>query len=321
MKSSTKSQSNTFDIYHEITSQIIELLQHHQKLEYTQTWFPASGEILANNPVTGNTYTGINQLLLSWQQMKREYRLNRWITFNNGSRVGGKVKKGERSSIVTYVNRIYIDPETGRNITKKILSMKKKGLLVSDEDYKTIPFLRYYRVFNVEQFEDLPKDFFHVEKPKIGFTEEEKDETAENILHESGAAIKYRYQDGNWYNFVEDIIYLCEREQFKGREPFYKTAFHELGHWTGHANRLNRDMKNGFGSKAYAFEELVAELFSAFVSGHCGFTSQITNNAAYIQSWLQCLEKDTKFVVRAAAKAQQAMDYIMKKVGANSVAA
>ena len=98
------------------------------------------------------------------------------------------------------------------------------------------------------------------------------------------------------------------------QEAYYSVLFHELGHWTGHEKRMNRDIRNSFGSQDYAFEELVAEFFSAFVSAQNGFTSKITNNAAYIESWLTALENDKKFAFMAASKAQKASYFVTELV-------
>jgi antirestriction protein ArdC len=94
-------------------------------------------------------------------------------------------------------------------------------------------------------------------------------------------------------------------------EPFYATALHELGHWTGHPSRLNRDMSGSFGDSSYGREELVAELSSAFCCAALGFSKTISNNAAYIQNWLGILKQDNRVVVKAASEAQKAADYIL----------
>lgn len=310
------------DVYQIVTNQIIELLERHRKLDYTSTWTPANGDIFAYNPVTKTVYSGINQLLLSFSCIDKGYEFNRWITFKQASELNATVKKGEHSTLITYVNYSYFNEE-GKNITKDITHKIKLNIPVSTS-IKRVPFLRYYLVFNVSQVEGLPEKFFEKENT-LQFTEPEKDEIAEDVIKKSGAKINFvRYSENiatvltgasaNYYNILKDEITLADREQFKGMEAFYKTAFHELGHWTGHRSRLNRTLANPKNSKEYAFEELIAELFSAFISGLCGFSSQITNNAAYIQSWLECLQNDKKFILMAAAKAQQASDFIKQHV-------
>ena len=106
---------------------------------------------------------------------------------------------------------------------------------------------------------------------------------------------------------------------FKGEEQFYKTAFHELVHWTGHESRLNRDLKGyNCNKKDYAFEELVAELGSVFIAAQFGFNADMTNNAEYLKSWLGCLMEDPEFLYKAAKKAQKASNFIIQEYKRNT---
>ena len=180
--------------------------------------------------------------------------------------------------------------------------------------FKRSSYLKYYHVFNVFQTEGLPEEFYHIEEVK-NLNQLEKDEEAEKLISRSGAVIRHVVDAGNFYDAFNDVITLCDPNQFKGTDAFYKTAYHEMGHWSGHESRLNRPLKNPYGSKEYAFEELIAELFSAYISGTCGFSSQITNNAAYIDSWLEVLKSDTHFVIKAAAQAQRAAEFVKSKAG------
>ncbi len=306
-----------FDVYRMVTHQIIEILQTHQELNYTSTWTPTTGKIMASNPVSKNTYRGINQLYLCYVAQKEKFSQNRWITLHQGNELGATIKQGEKARPVTYWGKMYIDEKTGRNITEKVKQIIKAAGEIPN-GVKLVRLLRYYNVFNIEQFENLPERLFY-KGETISYTEPEKDETAEEFIINSGAKINYVRGDKNCYYPRLDFIQLCEREQFKGTEAFYKTAFHELGHWTGHATRLNREFDSVFGSTQYALEELIAELFSAFVSANCGFSSQITNNAAYIKSWLGALKDNKKFIFQASTEAQKAADFaaglVARKIG------
>ena len=178
---------------------------------------------------------------------------------------------------------------------------------------KEVPFLKFYNVFNVEQFENLPEQFL-VPETVFSFTKTEKADKAEEFENSTGAVIEYKAGNECYYIPTLDKIVLCKPEQFKGKEAYYLVLFHELGHWTGHEKRMNRDIKNTFGSQDYAFEELVAEFFSAFVSAQYGYTSKITNNAAYIEFWLRALEGDKKFAFLAASKAQKVANFVFEIV-------
>lgn len=176
----------------------------------------------------------------------------------------------------------------------------------------SIPVLKLYRVFNVAQTEGLDPALYEAE-PQEPLQEFEKDERAENLIHSTGANIEITESNRAYYDPIIDKIRLPLREQFKGdTEPFYATALHELGHWTGHEKRLNREFIGVFGDPAYAKEELVAELSSAYCCAALGFSKTITNNAAYIKNWLGVLKQDNKAVIRAANQAQKAADFILE---------
>ncbi len=296
-----------FDLYQEITNQIIDILENHKKLEYTASWTPTHGEILAHNPVSKHVYTGLNQLYLCHITMKNGYRQNRWITFVQGSNLGAKVKKGEKSRLITFWGKLFLD-NNGKNVTRKVMEIIKSGYEIP-QDVSMIPYLRYHKVFNIEQFEGLPENLFF-KGESLNFTEPEKDDLAEDYLRRSGAVIKYRQNQIPCYMPAADIIMLPERKQYKGKEYYYSDIFHELGHWTGHSKRLNRESNFNRRSRTYAMEELIAELFSAFACAHCGFSSLITNNAAYIESWLKNLRSDKKFIFEASRMATQAVNFV-----------
>ena len=132
----------------------------------------------------------------------------------------------------------------------------------------------------------------------------------EALLDSTGAQIDIREFNQAYYSPREDKIVLPLREQFKDAAAFAGTAFHELGHWTGHPNRLNRAGGQRFGDAAYSQEELICELGSAFLCASVGITKTITNHAAYIQSWLGILKEDPRAIVGLASQAQKIADYV-----------
>jgi len=299
-----------FDIYQQITNQLIEILDTHKKLDYSCNWTPS--EVMAKNVVTGRNYNGFNQIYLSFIA-SRFYSLNRWITFKQGYNLHASVKKGEHSRLVTFWKFKYYDKTTGKDVTKLVDALINTGKSIP-ANVKEVPFLKFYHVFNVEQFDNLPEQFL-VPETASSFTETEKDDKAEEFVNITGAVVEYKAGNECYYIPTLDKIVLCKPEQFNGKEAYYSVLFHELGHWSGHEKRMNRDIKNAFGSQDYAFEELVAEFFSAFVSAQNGFTSKITNNAAYIESWLTALDGDKKFAFLAASKAQKAANFVTELVG------
>jgi antirestriction protein ArdC len=297
------------DIYQKITDQLIEILDTHKQLQYSCNWTPA--EVTAKNVVTGRSYNGFNQIYLSFIA-SRFYSFNRWITFKQGYDLHATVRKGEHSRLVTFWKFKYYDKTTGKDVTNETERLIRSGSSIPD-NVKEMPFLRYHNVFNVEQFDNLPSEYLkHVVTPS--FTEHEKDQKAEDLIISTGAVIEYLTGNECYYIPSQDKIVMCKPEQFNGKEAYYSVLFHELGHWTGHLKRLNRQIKNSFGTEDYAFEELVAEFFSAFVSAQNGFTSKITNNAAYIESWLTALQNDKKYAFLASSKAQKAANFICELV-------
>jgi len=289
------------DIYRLVTDTIIELLE--QSLKTKSYWTNVKGAD-AHNATTKRTYTGLNQLLLCFASNRKKFAKNSWLTFKQMQEHGGKIKQGSKSQIIVFNDFLYFD-KAGKKIKyedfKNLSAMQKA-------ECKKVYFLKHYNVFNVEQVKNLPADFYIV--PEIQqLTEPEKDEASENLLNCSGAVINYV---GNraFYSMFTDEITLPPRQQFTGTVPFYSVAFHELGHWTGHQTRLNRELGNKFGSDKYAKEELIAELTSAFICASLGFSETITDNAAYIQSWLTALKNDKRFIIQASSAATRAAEYI-----------
>lgn len=302
---------NTNDIYQSVTDTIIELLEDHQDHNFTRPWILMGQDgDFARNPTTGKYYRGINQLLLSSMLLKRSYLNNTWTTFKQVSKLGGKVLKGEKSTPIVFYKTAYI------NENKKYVPIAKAQNMSAQDraanGINAIPILKLYRVFNVtSQTEGLDSKFYET-KPQEPLQDFVKDDRAEELIRATGAEIEIIESNRAYYDPNADKIRLPLREQFKGQtEPFYSTALHELGHWTGHHTRLNREGGKVFGDTDYAKEELVAELTAAFCCAALGFSKTISSNAAYIKNWLGALKQDNKVVVRAANQAQKAADFIL----------
>jgi len=302
---------NTQIIYDRITSTIIEMLEEHKNNNYNSAWYTLSGDsIFAHNKASNHIYSGINQLLLQYLRNKYNYSFNGWLTFKQLNSLGGKIKKGSKAAIVVYKSHLYLDANTGKNITSMILQMLKAGQSIEHIDYQKRGYLKSYTVFNISQIENLPKEFYKIaELEKL--TDFEQNERAELLIKSTKAKIDFVAGNSAFYTPGTDIIQLPERRQFKNDVSFYGVAFHELGHWTGHKTRLDRELKAKFGTKEYAFEELIAELNTAYINAYLGYESRITDNVSYINSWLAVMKNDKKFIVSAAAQAQKASDFIL----------
>jgi len=302
---------NTNEIYENITEKIVSMLDQHIKNDFKGCWINVSnGSLFAKNIYSKHVYRGVNQIILSLFMDKYKYSLNNWLTFKQIQKLNGKIKKGSKSAYVVFSSKLYFDLITNKDITKIINEMLEIDEKVNFAKINVVPYLKYYNVFNVEQVENLPDEYYKTDEIEK-LTEPERIIKAEQIINSTGAEIYFRPQNDAFYDFENDKIVIPERKQFFNSELFYITCFHEIAHWTSHPIRLNR--KTGFiqGSKEYAFEELVAELTSAFLCATIGIEKHITENASYIQSWLKIMNDDKKFVILAASKAQEATDFIL----------
>ncbi|MBI1227773.1 MAG: DUF1738 domain-containing protein [Bacteroidetes bacterium] len=300
----------TNEIYQTVTNTIIEHLEAH-KTDWNRPWIAfGQDNDFARNAHTGTYYRGVNQFLLSFTLIQTGFLKNTWLTFNQVKELGGHVLKGEKSSPIAFYKKAYVTEDN-----KYVKPDKAEGMTPAqfkEAGITSIPVLKLYRVFNVAQTEGLDDKFYEAQ-PQEPLQDFEKDDRAEGLIHSTGADIEITQSNRAYYDRSADKIRLPLREQFKGEaEPFYATALHELGHWTGHPSRLDREKGAEFGDLEYAKEELVAELCSAFCCAALGFSKTITSNAAYIQSWLGVMKADNKAVVRASAQAQKAADFILE---------
>jgi len=302
---------NTNEIYERITATIIEMLEDHKESNYSECWYSLSGDVFARNVETGHQYSGINQIMLSHIKRKKNYIYNRWLTFKQIEKNNAHIIKGSKSAMVVYTSALYIDEETGVNITSTVEKLLKTNQSIDHLNAKRTGYLKSYNVFNVSCIEGLPEEYYKLAELD-NLQEIERDGQAENIITCTGANICSDIRNEAFYRSKEDKIYMPLTKQFVSKETYYSVMFHELGHWTGAASRLNRPQGNKFGSKEYAFEELVAEMNSAYILAYLGYESRITDNVDYIDNWLSVMKNDTKFVIQAASQAQAAADYILK---------
>jgi antirestriction protein ArdC len=167
--------------------------------------------------------------------------------------------------------------------------------------------MREYTVFNVDQCENLPESVITGKTMRVR-NPDARDELADGFLRSTGADIREGHGEA-FYVPSRDFISMPGFAGFKGADHFYNVAFHELLHWTGHKSRLDRDLKNRFGSRDYAAEELVAELGAAFLCAEFGFDGDV-RNAGYIATWIELLKADQRAFFTACSRASKAVDYL-----------
>lgn len=274
-----------FDIYALVTSRIIEHLEK-GVVPWRQPWFEAG---VPRNLVSEKPYRGVNVLLLA----SLGYEQNYFLTFRQMQELGGQVKKGEKSHEVIFWN--------WREVENKETGKKEK-----------IPFLRYYRVFNISQCEGISKE----KLPEKSERNHNPIQSCEEIIAAMPNKPPIRHEEQEaYYHPVMDYVNMPKPESFFNAEAYYGALFHELVHSTGHESRLNRKEiveRNRFGSEQYSAEELTAEIGASFLKSQAGIPiEELENSAAYIKHWLEQLKNDKRFIVYASAQAQKAADYIM----------
>jgi antirestriction protein ArdC len=292
------------DLYSRVTNAIVAGLERGVR-PWTKPW---SAEHLAgriSRPLrhSGEPYSGINVILLWAEAVSRGFAAPIWMTFRQALALGAHVRKGEHGATVVYANR-FKRTETdddGRDVEREI------------------PFLKAYTVFNVEQIDGLPAHFYAVAEPTLQSTQ--RIAHADAFFRALEADIRH---GGNsaFYAVGPDYVQLPPFESFLDPEAYYATLAHECTHWTRHPTRLDRDFgRKRWGDEGYAREELVAELGAAFLCADLGLELQPReDHAAYIESWLNVLQNDKRFIFSAAAFAQRAIDFLHQRQSADLAA-
>lgn len=273
-----------------VTDRIIELLE-----AGTVPWQkPWSETGVPMNMISKRPYRGINL----WLLLSLNYERNLFLTWDQLKKIGGSVNQGQHGHIVVFWKQVKKMPE----------ELDDKG------KPKVMPMLRYYKVFNVEQCRDIPKDLI----PEFVKVETDSILECEAIINSMPGCpvIKHKEQKA-FYHLIEDYINMPKKKSFKIPESYYSTLFHELVHSTGTEKRLGRksivDMAE-FGSEPYSMEELIAELGASYLNSYTGILDkQVENSASYICSWLEKFKSDKRFIISASGQAQRAVDLILNR--------
>lgn len=290
----TQSQMNRVDLYQKVTDIIIQQLEA-GVIPWQRPWRGLDSKLLGMplNAASQKGYRGINIVLLWCTALKNEFDSPEWATFKQWKDKNEHIRKGEKGSMVVFYD----------TLEKEI-----------EGEIKKIPFLKSSVVFNRCQLQS-----FVPEQPapeligqlweRIYPLEEFIERTDADIVHEGSKAL---------YNRKQDRIYMPHPEVFistatcTATEGYYSSLLHELTHWSGSPDRLNRVKGKRFGDEAYAFEELVAELGAAFLCARFDITTlDKGDHAAYIDNWLKVLRSEKHFMVAAASEASKAADYLL----------
>jgi antirestriction protein ArdC len=282
-------------LYDEITDKIIAELET-GRVPWVQPWGTAAAKAplaMPKNASSGRFYSGINVLILWGAVIERGFAGQSWLTFRQALSLGGHVRKGERGTTVVYSDRF-------------VPSDEKRRAAEAGEEAQAIPFLKRFTVFNSDQCDGLPPEIAITAPPPPPDMIEPK---VEALI--KATAIAFRIGgDRAFYAPAEDYVQVPPPQAYFEPINWHRTALHELGHATGHRSRLNRDQSGSYGTKKYAFEELVAELTAAFGCASLGIVPTV-RHADYIGSWLEVLREDNRAIVRAASQASKAADYLL----------
>ena len=282
-------------LYQEITDKIIAELEA-GRAPWVQPWGTAAAKAplgLPRNASTQRRYSGINVLILWGAVIEHGFAGQSWLTFRQALGLGGHVRQGERGTTVVYADRFTPDDE-------------RRRAAETGEEAQAIPFLKRFTVFNTAQCEGLPDEMMAIAPPV------ETDlvlPQAEALIRATGVDFRIGGERA-FYDPRHDFVQVPPPQAYFEPINWHRTALHEIGHASGHSSRLNRDMSGSFGSKKYAFEELIAEISAAYLCAFLNITPTV-RHADYIGSWLDVLREDNRAIVRAASAASKAADYIL----------
>ena len=282
--------------HEEFAEKIIKKLEE-GTAPWQKPWTPAQN-MAPRNPLSGTVYRGVNRLHLAMQG----YADPRWMTLKQANDAGYRIKQGSRSTPVVYYQ-----------FTREQDKMDENGQPVLGDDGTPVretvelarPILRMARVFNAAQVENFPP--IPEQEKAFAWNPQEK---AEAVLANSGAIIRHDQRDRAFYRPSSDEIHLPPKTRFAQADQYYATALHELGHWTGHPDRLNREF-GPFGSSTYAKEELRAEISSWMVGQDIGVGHDPGQHAAYVKSWIAALKDDPLEIMRACRDAERIHDFVL----------
>jgi antirestriction protein ArdC len=276
------------DLYQLVTDRIVAALEAGTP-PWVRPWHAATDPV-PMNAETRRLYRGVNFLTLAIEAQTRGYPRNCWLTYRQATALGAQVRKGEHGTPVVFW---------------KLRTVNTKA---EAEDQRVVPLLRCYTVFNTAQIDGLPRT---MAQPLPSVPAWQSDDVAELLIATSGAEIRHGGSKA-FYTPDNDYIQLPPQATFAHASGYYATTLHELVHWTGHRSRLDRRLGGRFGDEAYAAEELIAELGSAFLCAHCRVEGQL-QHASYVSNWLRVLRSDKRAIFVAGTKAQNAADFLLTR--------
>ncbi|SMO99391.1 ArdC family protein, partial [Paracoccus laeviglucosivorans] len=218
-----------------------------------------------------------------------------WFTYKQAEAAGGQVRKGEKSATVVKYGTIAREDETSG-------------------DERQVPFLKSYRVFNADQIDGLPEKFTASAVEPARDLGTKPDAGLDAFFAATSAEIRHSAEAQAYYDRRADVIHMPDVATFHSAGAYYATLAHEACHWSGHVSRLDR-FSRFTDRKAYAFEELIAEIGNCMLCSQLGLMPDFGQSAAYVEGWLRALKDDKRMIFKAATEAQKAADYLIEVSG------
>ena len=277
------------------SKKVVELVLSN-RAPWVKPWGVNQARGLPVNALTGRPYRGCNIMFL----LATPFKSRGWLTFKQVASIGGKVLKGSRATDIFFFTTIEVE---------------KEDRATGEKVKVDVPCLKNFKVFNLEQCE-LPEDApikYHPENmDKTKIDDNPVFDECEKLLN---LAVWYENDTQAYYIPSRDEIHLPNRLTFSSLSGFWGTALHELAHWTGHASRLNRAIENNFGNRAYAREELVAEVSSWLLAVSLGTPHEPQNSASYLASWVRDFKDKPRELYSAISQAQKVVDFLLETAG------
>lgn len=266
-----------------------------------------------SNLFTGTHYKGFNILALFFDTMANGFCTTKYATFNSISKAGGKLKKGAKGCIIEFFSIIYKHKETKKSYTvEQVLNMTSE----QRKEIEKMPCIKIYTVFNsefIENIQDLNLNIDLNDQPQENKFEEIQN--CENFISEiivkGNLNLKFDRTAVAFYSPLKDFVSMPERQFFISSSKYYSVLFHEIIHWTGNPDRLNRDLKGSQDQESYSFEELIAEMGAMLNCLQFGILEEFINSVCYLKSWSDRNSRDRETAIRKAfSESKKAKKYL-----------
>ena len=289
----SRSATERRDHYAEITARVIAALEAGTP-PWQRPWDPdaACSPTMPRNAVTGAKYRGINVIALALSALSFGSSDPRWATYKQAAERGWQVRKGERGTTAFFFKRMPV--------------RDTRADAGDEEAVKHIPLLRAFTLFHASQIDGVPVFV----PPTMQEAPWRAPDAVETIIVNSGAVVRVG-GDRAFYSPATDHIQMPPAHSFHSPSGWSETLLHEASHWSGAKHRLNRDLRNAFGSPDYSREEIRCEIAMSMICSELGVSCDFPNTAAYLASWTATLKSDRHEIFRAAADAQRIADYLL----------